>query len=100
MNGQSYTRVQDFTCQNIAIGSISTFYFKPVYARFIRIVVKSGTPNIRFEFYISSAEQSSTQVSTDTYIGKSVVSTVDGVEEGGVSTCGSTGLCWAGVESC
>ena len=69
MNGKNFIKVQDFSFESTVIGSISTFYFKPVEARFIRIVVKSGTPNIRFEFYVSSAEKSSTQVSTDTYIG-------------------------------
>ena len=101
MDGKNFIRVQDFYINDITAGSISTFYFKPVYARAIRIVVKKGTPNIRFELYISSGESKSTQTSTDTYIGKSVVSTVNGVEEGGISTC-QTGedLCWAGIESC
>ena len=29
-----------------------------------------------------------------------MAATIDGVEEGGISECNSTGLCWAGVESC
>lgn len=37
------------------VGSVKTFYFKPVYAKSIRLVVRQGTPNIKFEFYYSNA---------------------------------------------
>ena len=40
MDGKNFVKVQDFTFKSTVIGSISTFYFKPVYAKFIRIVVK------------------------------------------------------------
>ena len=49
----------------------------------------------------SSQIQASSGPSNDTFIGKTVISTVDGAEAGGISTCNNTGgLCWAGVESC
>jgi hypothetical protein len=56
MDGQSYTKIDDFKLSASAINSIVTFYFKPVYAKYIRLVVKKGTPNIRLEFYYSSTD--------------------------------------------
>jgi hypothetical protein len=100
MDGFFYTKIQEFSISSITIGAISTFYFKAVHAKFIRLVVKEGTPNIRFEFYISSSNITSQSSSTDTFIGKAVTAVIDGAEEGGLSTCKSDGLCWAGVESC
>jgi len=64
------------------------------------LVVKEGTPNIRFEFYVSSNNITSHAASTDSYIGKTVTAVIDGAEEGGISACKDDGLCWAGVESC
>jgi len=55
MDGQSYIQIGEFSMKDSVINSIITFYFKPVYAKFIRLVVKKGTPNIRVEFYYSSA---------------------------------------------
>lgn len=40
MDGQNFLKVDDFSFRNVAIGTVSTFYFKPVYAQFIRLVVK------------------------------------------------------------
>ena len=54
MDGYSYQTVDVFRLHKCVVGSVKTFYFKPVEARFIRIVVKNGTPNIKFQFYISS----------------------------------------------
>ena len=48
MDGKQFIKVQDFSFQTVSVNSITTFYFKAVYARAIRIVVNSGTPNIRF----------------------------------------------------
>lgn len=86
--------------KSITIGAISTYYFKAAYAKFIRLVVLEGTPNIRFEFYISSNSTTSSQNYNDTFIGKTVAAVIDGAEEGGISACKDNGLCWAGVESC
>jgi hypothetical protein len=66
MDGQNYILIGEFTLAESAINSIITFYFKPVYAKFIRLVVKKGTPNIRVEFYYSSAEKLAS-ASTYTY---------------------------------
>ena len=66
MDGQNYILIGEFTMADSAINSIITFYFKPVYAKFIRLVVKKGTPNIRVEFYYSSAEKLAS-ASTYTY---------------------------------
>ena len=54
MDGQNYIQIGEYSLSASAINSIVTFYFKPVYAKFIRLVVKKGTPNIRVEFYYSS----------------------------------------------
>lgn len=97
MDGKTFLKIDDFSFNSVVIGAVSTFYFKPVYAQAIRIVVKEGTPNIRFEFYISSEAISSTNITTDTFISKTVATTIDGVETGGISQCANDGLCWAGV---
>lgn len=99
MDGKNFISVQDFSFESVVVGSIVTFYFKPVYAKAIRLVVTDGTPNIRVEFYYSSASTlgKDDQKEEDTFIGKTVAATIDGVEEGGISQCNSTGLCWAGV---
>jgi hypothetical protein len=54
MDGQSYFQIGEFSMADTAINSIITFYFKPVNAKFIRLVVKKGIPNIRIDFYYSS----------------------------------------------
>ena len=101
MDGSSYTKIQDFTISSITVGAISTFYFKAVNAKFIRLVVKEGIPNIRFEFYVSSSNITTTQQNNnDSFIGQTVTAVIDGAEQGGISTCKSNGLCWAGIESC
>jgi hypothetical protein len=102
MDGSNFLKIDDFSLSSIVVGSISTFYFKPVYGQYIRLVVKEGTPNIRMEFYYSSAQlpDGSTSQGLDTYIGKTVAATIDGAEEGGISSCKTDGLCWAGLESC
>ena len=102
MDGTNFLKIDDFSFSSVVVGSISTFYFKPVYGQYIRLVVKEGTPNIRMEFYFSSDSlPDGTQApGQDTYIGKTVAATIDGAEEGGISDCSSDGLCWAGVESC
>lgn len=82
-------------------GSVKTFYFKAVYARSIRIMVKKGNPNIKFEFYYSdsSSLEQTHQQESNTYISKTVLETIGGVE-GGVETCKQAQGCWAGVETC
>ena len=54
MDGQSFQTVDVFRLHKCVTGSIKTFYFKPIEARFIRLVARKGTPNIKFQFYISS----------------------------------------------
>lgn len=101
MDGKRFIAVQDFTFDSIVIGSVTTFYFKAVEAKYIRLVVREGTPNIRVEFYYSKAATMGQVVKPDTFIGKTVAASVNGIENGGVSNCSSSnGLCWAGVESC
>lgn len=48
-------------------GVVQTFYFTPVFARSIRIVVIEGIPNIKFEFYYSNGENKYAQ-KRETYI--------------------------------
>jgi hypothetical protein len=101
MDGRSFTSIGDFSLNGVIIGSVKTFYFKPVYAKFIRIVVKQGTPNIKFEFYFSAGtvKQATSTSNSSTFIAKTVSASLDEAN-GGMSTCGETGLCWAGVEAC
>lgn len=40
LDGQNFLKVDDFSFSSVVIGTVSTFYFKPVYAQFIRLVVK------------------------------------------------------------
>jgi len=54
LDGTAFTAIGDYSLSNSTIDSTVTFYFKAVYAKFIRLVVKQGTPNIRLEFYYSS----------------------------------------------
>ncbi len=46
-NGKTYKRINDYTLSDIVIGSVRTIYFVPVYAKTIRLVVKTGKPNIK-----------------------------------------------------
>jgi hypothetical protein len=62
MDGVNFIKVQDFSFDTVVANAILTFYFKPVYASHIRLVVKEGTPNIRVEFYYSSAVSMGSQV--------------------------------------
>lgn len=48
MDGSSFTEIGSFSLSGVAVGTVKTFYFAPVYAQFIRIVAQSGTPNIKF----------------------------------------------------
>ena len=47
-NGKEFTKIKDFKLEDATVGSVKTFYFYPVYAKYIRIVVIEGTPNIKF----------------------------------------------------
>ena len=55
LDGNRYQDIDDFQMGQYFVGSVKTFYFKPVYAKSIRLVVRQGTPNIKFEFYYSNA---------------------------------------------
>lgn len=98
LDGSQFIQMGSFSLSGVIIGSVKTFYFTPVYAKYIRIVVKKGTPNIKFEFYFSSNIPSSVgSDSNSTFIGKTVSESIEGAN-GGVSICGDNGgLCWAGV---
>jgi hypothetical protein len=48
MDGVVFTQIGDYDLNGVVIGSVKTFYFTPVYAKFIRLVIKQGTPNIKF----------------------------------------------------
>jgi hypothetical protein len=65
------------------------------------LVVQQGIPNIRIEFYYSSAEKiaeaSASKPYNNTFITNTVVSTIEGAETGGSTICGKDSLCWAGV---
>ena len=39
-DGRNFKEVQQFKVHSAVAGSVATYYFKPVYAKFIRIVVK------------------------------------------------------------
>ena len=101
MDGNNYRRIGNFKLNNKWAGSVKTFYFKAVEARSIRIVVLKGNPNIKFQFYVSSATAMvhTQNHQTDTYIAKTVLETIGGVESG-VETCKGGEGCWAGVETC
>lgn len=47
-DGSTWTEIGSFSLSGVAVDRVKTYYFAPVYARFIRIVVQSGTPNIKF----------------------------------------------------
>ena len=85
MDGQNYLKIDSFTLSGHSVGTIATFYFKPVYALSIRLVVNEGNPNIRIELYYSSEEQSTKVMTQDTFISKTVATTIDGAEQGGLS---------------
>lgn len=75
IDGNTYQTIDLYQLDQCVAGSVKTYYFKPVYAKSIRIVVKEGTPNIKFEFYFSntSALTQTTQQQVDTYIAKTVL---------------------------
>ena len=101
LDGESWRRVDVFKWNLQWSGSVKTFYFKPFEAYSVRIVVLEGTPNIRFQFYVSSATALAhvEQRQGDTYIAKTVLETIGGLESG-VETCSGGKGCWAGVETC
>ena len=73
LDGSQFIQMGSFSLSGAIIGAVKTIYFTPVYAKYIRIVVKKGTPNIKFEFYFSSNIPSSANSdSNSTFIGKTV----------------------------
>lgn len=74
LDGKNFITIGDFSLQGIFLNVATTFYFKPVDAYFIRIVVKEGVPNIKFDFYFSDYQKISKSDSFDnsSYISKIV----------------------------
>ena len=73
LDGSQFIQMGSFSLSGAIIGAVKTIYFTPVYAKYIRIVVKKGTPNIKFEFYFSSnIPSSASSDSNSTFIGKTV----------------------------
>lgn len=52
-DGKYFRTVSEYSLKYKESGVVETFYFTPVYAKVIRILVLSGTPHIKFEFYYS-----------------------------------------------
>ena len=103
-NGKIFKRVQQFDISKQSKeGIVQTFYFTPVFARAIRIVVLEGFPNIKFEFYYSNGENKYA-VERQTYIAESIEDIVDDELYGQIfetqRDCVEKELCWMGLEVC
>jgi hypothetical protein len=80
---------------------VQTFYFQPVAAISIRIVVVEGFPNIRMEFYYSGKTKESRYPNDESYIKRKVSESVDhGQHFTTESSCVEKELCWMGLELC
>lgn len=74
-DGKKFIRVSEFTVSQVTIGTVQTFYFTPVQALAMRIVVLGGAANIKFEFYYSNG-QSVYPSENSTYIQQQTGSTI------------------------
>jgi hypothetical protein len=93
--------VSQFTVTNGAAGTVQTFYFTPVQALGMRIVVLQGVPNIKFEFYYSNGENvyannNSTYIQQQT--GMTILDGLKGQLFDASSSCQQDKeLCWMGI---
>lgn len=83
------------------IGTVKTLYFTPVDAKSIRIVIVSGRPNIKFDFYYSDKNfKAGESNESNTYISTTISSTLQQLNSGLSQCTEGKGLCWAGMEAC
>lgn len=92
--------MSEFAVTNGIAGSVQTFYFTPVEAIGMRMVVLSGAPNIKVEFYYSNGEN---EYASDnhTYIQQqtemTILSGLRGQIFDATSKCQDKELCWMGI---
>ena len=102
-DGRKFIRVGSFCLDTDYVRVVKTFYFEPVEAIIMRIVLLEGQPNIKFEFYYS---KNTTEVSVVDY-SYEPQGTYAVVEEGFIgqnfnpnASCGDKELCWMGLQLC
>ena len=103
-NGKTFTEIQQFDISRQSKeGIVQTFYFTPVFAKAMRIVVLEGSPNIKFEFYYSNGENKYAK-ERETYISESIEDVVADELHGEIfetqRECVEKELCWMGLEVC
>lgn len=103
-DGVTFRRVTEITVTKMIIGSVETFYFTPVHSKAIRIVVLSGSANIKFEFYYSNGENQYYNETSTTWIQQqteiTIIDVLKGAQFSSSSSCADRALCWMGVELC
>ena len=71
-DGINFEVLDTYYLTNYVLGVAKIFYIKPVEAKFIRIILKSGLAHFKLEFYYSNTNYQSSKTETKTYISKTV----------------------------
>lgn len=103
-DGITFRRVTQLTVKKMILGTVETFYFTPVQSKAIRIVILSGSANIKFEFYYSNGENQYQNSTSTTWIqqqtGSTILDALKGEQFSSTSSCSDKALCWMGIELC
>lgn len=75
-DGEYFRSAGEFQVSSNYANTVQTFYFQPVAAISIRIVVVEGFPNIRMEFYYSGKTKESRYPNDESYIKRKVSESV------------------------
>lgn len=103
-DGFNFKKVRDFEVSDKNIeGVVETYYFTPVFAKAMRLVVIQGVPSFKFEFYYSNGENKYA-VERNTYISETTEEIIDDNIRGEIfhtqDSCIDKELCWMGLEVC